>query len=650
MEAASARAAARDRWSDMPSSSGRTPSQLQRFIQAACSPENYEPNLAVNLEIADLINSKKGTAPREAATAIVNYINHRNPNVALLALGLLDICVKNCGYPFHLQIGTKEFLNELVRRFPERPPMRPTRVQAKILEAIEEWRGTICETSRYKEDLGFIRDMHRLLSYKGYVFPEVRREDAAVLNPSDNLKSAEEMEEEEREAQSAKLQELIRRGTPEDLQEANRLMKIMAGYDTRSKTDYRAKAAEDVAKIQAKARLLEERLDSFQAGDKMEDGDVFSELAAALQSAQPKIQKMCEEESDDHEAVAKLLEINDSIHRTAERYKLMKKGDMEGAAKIAAGAPPPSTSSGAAASSSSAANELSLIDFDADASSNSAQSSNANASAPTTGAGGLENDLLGLDIGGDSGGFGSGGGIALGFGANQNIPGPALLSSMTQDNSARGPVSTPTPPPLFSQFASFSQPVSQSTTPQPPFQQQPAPPSQPASDPFAMLGASNLNSQRASPAPPQPKPAAVSNDDDEWSFSSALPPEPSKPKEHQAMVSSTNVKIEMQARRAPGNENAINIVFAFSNNIPQPIGELHFQLAVTKGYELQLKPQTGRDLAPQQSRGITQEVQIWHAGNRAQKVTSAKLRWRAAYKIGEQAVNEMGEVTEFSLA
>jgi hypothetical protein len=50
---------------------------------------------------------------------------------------------------------------------------------------IEEWRQTICQTSRYKEDLGFIRDMHRLLLYKGYMFPEVRREDAAVLNPSD---------------------------------------------------------------------------------------------------------------------------------------------------------------------------------------------------------------------------------------------------------------------------------------------------------------------------------------------------------------------------------------------------------------------------------------------------------------------------------
>ena len=159
---------------------------LQRFIFNACDPiSNYEPNLALNLEIVDLINQKKGTAPREAASTIVQLINHRNPNVSLLAISLLDICVKNCGYPFHLQISTKEFLNELVRRFPERPPLRPSRVQGKILEAIEEWRSTICQTSRYKDDLGFIRDMHRLLLYKGYMFPEVRRDDAAVLNPSD---------------------------------------------------------------------------------------------------------------------------------------------------------------------------------------------------------------------------------------------------------------------------------------------------------------------------------------------------------------------------------------------------------------------------------------------------------------------------------
>lgn len=89
------------------------------------------------------------------------------------------------------------------------------------------------------------------------------------------MRSAEEMEEEERAAQSAKLQELIRRGTPQDLQEANKLMKVMAGYDTRNKTNYRAKAAEEVSKIQQKAKILEEMLQGVQEGGKIEEGDVF---------------------------------------------------------------------------------------------------------------------------------------------------------------------------------------------------------------------------------------------------------------------------------------------------------------------------------------------------------------------------------------
>ncbi|KAI1863563.1 hypothetical protein JX265_008780 [Neoarthrinium moseri] len=652
MEAASARAAARDRWGEM---GYPTPSQLQRFISSACSPENYEPNLALNLEISDLINSKKGSAPREAAVAIVGYINHRNTNVAMLALNLLDICVKNCGYPFHLQISTKEFLNELVRRFPERPPVRPTRVQGKILEAIEEWRSTICETSRYKEDLGFIRDMHRLLSYKGYMFPEVRRDDAAVLNPSDNLKSAEEMEEEEKEAHSAKLQELIRRGSPEDLREANRLMKIMAGYDTRTKTDYRAKAAEEVGKIQAKARLLEERLEAFKPGDTMTEGDVFEELASSLSSAQPKIQKMCEEESEDHEAVAKLLEINDSIHRTVERWKLLKKGDVEGAAKVAKGGPIPTFQTGGGkASSSSAANELSLIDFDADAAAAKGTSNDAGSSSQ---AGGLENDLLGLSMGdsSSSSSFGQGGGISLGFGANANIPGPALLSSMTQNSTASGaaPITTSPPPQAFSPFSGFASApsASQSNTPQPMSMSAFGPPkATQASDPFAALASPQFGSKPATPKPSAPVPAST-NDDDEWSFSSALPAEaPSLPKEHSATVQEGQLRIDMKAARSPQTPNAIALSFAFSNATPQPVSELHFQLAVTKGYELQLQPQTGRNLSPNQRYGVTQAMQVWHTGDKSRKVESIKLRYRVSYNIGGEAKAEMGDVAEFALA
>ena len=89
------------------------------------------------------------------------------------------------------------------------------------------------------------------------------------------MKSAEELEDEERAAQSAKLQELIRRGTPGDLQEANQLMKVMAGYDQSTRTDYRQKAAEEIAKLQEKQRLLDEMLAKVKKGETIGQQDAF---------------------------------------------------------------------------------------------------------------------------------------------------------------------------------------------------------------------------------------------------------------------------------------------------------------------------------------------------------------------------------------
>lgn len=131
-----------------------------------------------------------------------------------------------------------------------------------------------------------------------------------------------------------------------------------------------------------------------------------------MQSAQPKIQKMCEEESDDQEAVAKLFEINDSIHRTIERYKLTKKGDLEGASKIPKGTL--GTSTGV---TKTADNELSLIDFSGDPDPSTGVSNNSNGTSEQKAAS-IEDDLLGLSISDQN--YGQSGGIALGFGANSS--------------------------------------------------------------------------------------------------------------------------------------------------------------------------------------------------------------------------------------
>ncbi|KAI4848944.1 ADP-ribosylation factor-binding protein-like protein GGA1, partial [Aureobasidium sp. EXF-8845] len=649
VEAASARYAARDRWvHDGPAP--QTP--LQRYIHTACDPQNFEPNLALNLEIADLINAKKGNAPREAAVAIVQYVNHRNPNVSMLSLTLLDICVKNCGYAFHLQVSTKDFLNELVRRFPERPPIRVTRVQNRILELIEEWRSTICVTSKYREDLGFIRDMHRLLSYKGYTFPAVKREDAAVLNPTNDLRSAEEMEEEERAAQSAKLQELIRRGTPHDLQEANKLMKIMAGFDTRRKTDYRAKAAEEVSKVQQKARILEEMLQGYKPGDEIQEGDVFEELANALASAHPKIQKMCEEESEDHEAVAKLFEINDSIHRTSERYKLIKKGDLEGANRIAAG----TLGISGAGVKSGPNNELSLIDFgglEDEEVVQPAQSQSSQA-APQPKGNALEDDLLGLSMGDSV--YGSGGALTLGSSNN----GLADLAGPSSSQQTPVPAPAAIPPPAqpqaaranYDPFGMISSPAPASNA----FQKSQPQQQQKAADPFAALSG---NSRTASPfqfqqsvkppAPPAAPQSAASllGGDDEWTFSSALPTQPQQPQSNAVTVIDSSVKAVFHISRPAGANDYLAIDARVSNKTAQPISDFTLQLAVTKAFSLQLQPQSGRNLSPNQVDGIKQAIRL--QGVAPGKGNAVRMRWRASYSVAGQSREESGEVSNLGV-
>ncbi|KIL65108.1 hypothetical protein M378DRAFT_186543 [Amanita muscaria Koide BX008] len=332
-------------------------SPLEVIITRACEPSLHEPNYALHLEVAEYINTKKANTPREAAMQIARLANHRNPHIALLSIALLDTLVQSCGYPFHLQISTKEFLNELVRRFPEHPPLSQTPVMIRILELVNSWKEGICSESRWKDDLGNIRDMHRLLTYKGYRFREIPRQ--TNLASASNIKSAEELEEEDRAAQSAKLQELIRRGTPRDLAAAQELMKALAGANPDTKPDYRAQALNELNKLETKVILLNEMLDNVDVvrGEKFAQGDAYEQVATILSGARPKIQKwVSDAETDDPESLDTFLQINDQINTVLDRYEAFKKGDY-----VAAKNPVPPELAAAAASSSQGD---SLIDFD----------------------------------------------------------------------------------------------------------------------------------------------------------------------------------------------------------------------------------------------------------------------------------------------
>ncbi len=63
--------------------------------------------------------------------------------------------------------------------------------------------------------------------------------------------------------------------------------------------------------------------------------------------------------------------------------------------------------------------------------------------------------------------------------------------------------------------------------------------------------------------------------DDEWTFSSALPDQPTD-------LTVTNSKIKTVFTVSRSNDSELLIQSRISNNTSQPIGDLTFQLAVTK--------------------------------------------------------------------
>ncbi|ORY99369.1 hypothetical protein BCR43DRAFT_513492 [Syncephalastrum racemosum] len=321
--------------------------RLQGLIEGACSPANSAPDLALNLEICDLINKKQGTFPRVAAMTIVKFVNSRHPNQAMLALSLLDQCVKNCGYAFHLQMGTKEFLNTLVRKFPSHPmhvasirdspnpynhfdispigSSAPHAVLKRILYMLKEWKVGLVDRLPYREDIINIKNMYRLLRLRGYRFPELHESSLAALTAIPALQTPEELEQQDNDRLSAKLQEHIRRGGPQDLVVADALMKALTGHEIaqRYRPDYKKKFLEQLRGIRSKAIVLYELLENMQSTEKPDA--VMQNLKTLCASSNTKLKRMLEkgEVQEEHESLQTLSVL---LGKVLQKYADIDKG------------------------------------------------------------------------------------------------------------------------------------------------------------------------------------------------------------------------------------------------------------------------------------------------------------------------------------
>ncbi|KDN42994.1 ubiquitin binding protein [Tilletiaria anomala UBC 951] len=125
-----------------------------------------QEDIALNLEICDKIKSKS-VPVKQAMQTIKKRIGHKNPNVTLLALGLTDICIKNSGDYFLNEVGSREFLDNLVSIIRSPNGVNPD-VKTKILKLIQSW-SQISEAR--PGFMSYAAEIYQSLKSDGFEFP-----------------------------------------------------------------------------------------------------------------------------------------------------------------------------------------------------------------------------------------------------------------------------------------------------------------------------------------------------------------------------------------------------------------------------------------------------------------------------------------------
>ncbi|XP_024128553.1 target of Myb protein 1 isoform X6 [Oryzias melastigma] len=137
--------------------------RIERATSSSLQSEDWD----LNLEICESINSSE-EGPRDAIRAIKKRIvGNKNFKEVMLALTVLETCVKNCGNRFHILVTTRDFIEGVLVRsiIPSNNP--PLIVHDRVLGIIQAW----ADAFRSSPDLTGVVSVYEDLRRKGLEFP-----------------------------------------------------------------------------------------------------------------------------------------------------------------------------------------------------------------------------------------------------------------------------------------------------------------------------------------------------------------------------------------------------------------------------------------------------------------------------------------------
>nr|KAF6305571.1 target of myb1 like 2 membrane trafficking protein [Pipistrellus kuhlii] len=145
---------------------------LEKATDGSLQSEDW----TLNMEICDIVNETE-EGPKDAIRALKKRLNgNRNYREVMLALTVLETCVKNCGHRFHILVANRDFIDGVLVKILSPKNNPPTIVQDKVLALIQAW----ADAFRSSPDLTGVVHIYEELKRKGVEFPNA---DLDALSP-----------------------------------------------------------------------------------------------------------------------------------------------------------------------------------------------------------------------------------------------------------------------------------------------------------------------------------------------------------------------------------------------------------------------------------------------------------------------------------
>ncbi|XP_054635916.1 target of Myb1 membrane trafficking protein-like isoform X2 [Dunckerocampus dactyliophorus] len=282
-------------------------------IERATSGSQQSEDWGLNMEICDIIN-ETDEGPRDAVKAIKKRIvGNKNFREIMLALTVLESCVKNCGHRFHVLVASRDFVEGVLVRaiLPKYNP--PTALHDRVLSLIQSW----ADAFRTSPSLAGVVYVYDDLRRRGLEFPMT---DLDALSPI-HTPSRTVPENETPEATD---------GPPRQLQSQTPSISPTHNSSPVSppserpgtlSAEQKEKLQRELALVKGNLTVMSEMLNELKPGqNQQDDTELLQQLYSVCKNMQTRVVDLIPQLLDEG-LIEELLVVNDDLNNAFIRYE-----------------------------------------------------------------------------------------------------------------------------------------------------------------------------------------------------------------------------------------------------------------------------------------------------------------------------------------